>query len=55
MDSRDKITAALANQKLNESSNSVQIYLAKVREKYNLNIYETTINDLYNKTINKLK
>ena len=27
----------------------------KVREKYNLNIYETTINDLYNKTINKLK
>ena len=54
-DSRDKITAALANQKLNESSNSVQIYLAKVREKYKLHIYETTINDLYNKTIDKLK
>lgn len=54
-DSTDKINEALADKKLNESSNSLQIYLSKVREKYNLNIYETTINDLYNKTINNLK
>ena len=54
-DSKEKITDALVSKKMSENTNSVQIYLAKVREKYNLNIYETTINDLYNKTIDKLK
>lgn len=54
-ESMDKINEALADEKINESSNSIQIYLAKVREKYNLNIYETSINDLYNETITNLK
>ena len=54
-DSKEKITSALVNKKLNESENSVAIYWSKIREKYNLNIYETTIDKTYNKTESNLK
>lgn len=54
-DSKEKIYEGLIEKKLAENSNSLAIYWSKIREKYNLNIYETTIDSLYKKTISDLK
>lgn len=54
-DSKEKVMEALVSKKLAESNNSVAIYWTKIREKYNLNIYETNIDSLYKKTVSDLK
>ncbi|MEG0826193.1 MAG: peptidylprolyl isomerase [Bacilli bacterium] len=52
--SKDKIIEALIDKKINEE-NAVAKNWVKIREKYKLNILETTINDFYKDTIKKLK
>lgn len=54
-DSKEKVMESLVSNKINENSNSVAIYWSKIREKYKLNIYETSIDNSYKETINKLK
>ena len=54
-DSKEKVMESLVEEKLSESNNSLAIYWSKIREKYNLNIYETTIDSLYKKSISNLK
>lgn len=54
-DSKAEVIEGLIEQKLAESDNSLAIYWSKIREKYNLNIYETNIDSQYKKTISSLK
>ena len=54
-DSKDKVYEGLIQKKLAEKADSLAIYWSKIREKYNLNIYETNIDSQYKKTISDLK
>ena len=54
-DSKEKITEALISEKISEDSKMIAKTWSDIREKYNLNIVETTIKNDYETTINSLK
>ena len=54
-DSKDKVTEELVSQKISSDSKLIAKTWANIREKYNLNIVETTMKNDYETTINSLK
>ena len=54
-DSKEKITEALVSEKISNDSKIIAKTWSDIREKYNLNIVETTIKNDYETTINSLK